>query len=228
PAEDGTVLASTAVHPPPPALVPNAILRKDPRHALRIPAQSGPFYLTITPEGNDLAALARNQPLDGPEKITLHLLGNDRPLLTLADPGATIPIDFSHPEGKLPSDRRVLFTPAAHLIGLIPAAGDKLVLLKFDPAQEVRKAGADYIYVDSKPPIIEPGKPFRYELRVTSKAGGVKAQLALSPPGTRMDGTTFIWDAPVHNVNARQSATIRLTDASGLSVNHTLPFRFKD
>src|SRR6185437_12339940 len=228
PAEDGTVLASTAVHPPPPALVPNAILRKDPRHALRIPAQSGPFYLTITPEGNDAAMLIRNQVFDGPEKITLHLLGIDRPLLTLADPGATIPIDFSHPEGKLPSDRRVLFTPAAHLIGLIPAAGDKLVLLKFDPAHEVRKAGVDYLYVDSKPPIVEPGKPLRYELRVNSKAGGVKARIALSPPGTRMDGTTFLWDAPARDASARQSATITLTDASGLSVNYTFPIRFKE
>lgn len=223
PAEDGSILTANGVYPPFLGLP----LHKDLFPQLRVPSASGPFYLAIVPEQAErVPGFNRNPVFDGPQKITLNAIGTARPLLTLPDPGIRIPVQFGERGPRLASDRRVFFSPAARLIGLIPA-GDKLVLIRFDPVKAIEKAGADYLYVDSKPPLVEPGKPFRYPLSVKSKAGGVRVQLQQGPAEMRIEGTTLVWDVPPRPARS-ENVRLSITDAGNQSLNHAFVLHIKD
>jgi hypothetical protein len=222
PSEDGALLASTAI------LTPDGrpIGRKQ-SPALRIPAQQGPFFLTIAPEREPLAFPDPNRVIDGPQTITLNLPGNDRPAAALPNPGVSIPLNFGW-DGVpgLQADRRVFFSPAAHLIGLVDDG--RMVLLRFNPESAAEKSGANYLYVASRPPLAVRGLTYRYPVVVKSKAGGVQVRIDSGPPGMRVEGQTVVWDVPQRGAIRPDLVIATITDASGQEVSHTFTLRVKE
>ncbi|MDB5310003.1 MAG: hypothetical protein JWO38_4205 [Gemmataceae bacterium] len=216
PAEDGTLLTSAGLLTPdlkpvgrPGGLVP----------AIRVPAQHGPTYLVVNQAGgpNDF----RNPNRPAALKLTVHMLGEDRPLVTLPDCGLTSPTGEGGPfPGGMTTDRRILFCPDGKLLGLIAPTDDKLILTRFDLDAEMEKSGIDFLYVATRPPAPAAGKAFKYAVGVKSKKGGVKIKLESGPVGMKVDGTSVVWDVPADWAGT-EVVLLTVSDASGQEVFHS-------
>jgi hypothetical protein len=229
PADDGTVLASTGLYTP--DLL--ALAPKDRLPSLRVPAQQGPTYLVLSPV-RDADAFPRPLPNQNePTRVTvaLHVLGSGRPLLTLPDPGVRLPLNLMWnrvPVVGLAADRRVLFSPAAKLIGFIPEADDTLVLHRFDLDAELARSGADYLFAAGpRPPAAVRGRVFKYVLDVESKAGGVAAKLDTGPAAMKVSGTTLTWEVPLAGPSSMR-VVVKLTDAAGRQATHSFTLSVKE
>ena len=223
PSDDGNILASTGVYSPEVRIVG----RKDPFPTLRIPAQQGPFFLTIGTERNADNPFLNPNRVEGPQKIALHLPGHEQARLALADPGVVVPVSFDGAGVPgLQADRRVFFSPAAQLVGIV--AEDKIVLLRFNPEAAVEKAGVDYLYVTSKPPLAVRGDTYKYPMTVKSKRGGVKVRIDSGPPGLRAEGTTLVWDVPQRGPILPDRIVATITDAGDRETTHSFTLMVKE
>jgi hypothetical protein len=178
-----------------------------------VPAQQGAAYLAITSDRwpNPFPGLNQVTAI----KVAVHVLGSDQPIGTLRDPGVMLPLNFTPFEQPgMPADRRVLFSPSAHLIAYIPPTDDRIVMTPFDLDAALARTAVDYLYVTTRPPGAEPGKPFRYTVGVKSKAGGVKMTLVSGPEGMTVNGQEVFWNVPKGKAVAEQ-VTLKITDKAG-------------
>ena len=75
----------------------------------------------------------------------------------------------------LPTSERVFLAPQHGRLVTLARPRDSLVVRKFDIIAAMNRAGIDYLFVDSVPPLLaRPGETYRYAIRVKSKAGGVE------------------------------------------------------
>src|SRR5262249_40349200 len=150
-----------------------------------IPAAHGNLYLTLS--GPD-----RFDPKKNATRVSLRMLGEDRPLVDLGDPaGFDMPADPWAPAAGRGATDPGFLSPDAKAMVVLSGAGDKLVVHSIDIETLLEKAGIDYLFVASRPSAAVRGTTFTYKPDVKSKKGGVKVKLDAGPDGMKVaaDGT---------------------------------------
>jgi hypothetical protein len=184
--------------------------------ACYVPAAHGPLYLALNRHG------------DGSRRrhtcsVTVHVLGDHRPLLTLPPlDGQEALYDHNALDNIVP-DRYVHLIPDARLIVVLPASGDRLILHRFDLDAALEKAGIDYLYVSSRPPRqVQAGGGVAYQLKVKSKKGGARYQLADGPPGMKLSPAgRLTWRVPADYAQAETDVLVTVSDTTGQEVLHS-------
>lgn len=184
-----------------------------------VPATSGNLYLDLSPEdGNAVRFPGRDDKTT--MKANVRMLGDDRPIVTLpkielSGAGeAWAGHDFS-------ADKRIVFVPEAKAVVVVPGTNDKLVVYKFDMEAALEKAGIDYLFVSSRPPVCVPGKAFDYPIVVRCKKGGVKYKLESGPDGMKVAPDGKVTWAPAADWVEPHPVIITVSDATGQEIFHT-------
>jgi hypothetical protein len=185
-----------------------------------VPAVQGGLYLSVTYSGDRFGGAG------GKPSVAVHLAGDSRPLLTLADlPGLENPGNpwDAARGGVLPLDKRLFLIPAAKLLVTIPSTADRLHLIRFDLEEALEKSGIDYLFVTSQPPPqFTPGQKFTYPVAVKSKKGGVKVKLESGPAGMNVSAAGLVsWAVPAAFADAEVDVLLTVSDASGQEIFHT-------
>jgi hypothetical protein len=178
---------------------------------IRIPSQSGPFYLA--------KSSSRTQPNpNGP--LELYGYWSARPIaalrsLTLA---GGYPTSVSANFGP---DLLHFFCPNAGILAVLAPSSDKIILQKLALDATLGKSDVNYLFVNSRPPAAEVGQPFRYPVAVKSKAGGVAFKLDAAPEGMTVSPDGVInWTVP-QDWAEPVGVSLRVTDKSGAEVLHS-------
>ena len=191
------------------------------------PAQDGPFYFRY------VLPFELPRPGAPPRRRRRPRRGRDRHPGVRVRPGQTGRCS----QGARPACGRAVQPVFAGPAGrpLVPGAGgegivmvsmrgDQISLVPFDPEAEMAKSGVEVPWVTSAPPrTFRPGTPVKYDLKVASKAGGVK--FALDDPADGMAVSAngvFTW-APPENAPAEVRVTIRVTDGTDHSSVQSFP-----
>ena len=84
--------------------------------------------------------------------------------------------------------------------------------------------------VTSQPPTTaELGTEFKYQILVKSRAGEVKFRVTSGPPGLEVSPTGLLkWEVPAAATEMTAGVIIRITDALGQELFHTLSLRLVD
>ncbi len=200
--------------------------KAEPRYRLRVPSQTGRFYLTCPGGGG---AQINTGVMDAGKPVTLYLMGDSRPIATLND--VELPASNEAWTGSdFTQDKRVLFVPEAKLIAIIPRSNDRLVLHRLDIDAALEKVGIDFLFVVSRPPsVANKGTRVVYAPQVKSKKGGVKFKLESGPDGMRVtaDGK-LAWDVPRDFADTEVAVILTVSDASGQEVFHNFRIAVRD
>lgn len=219
PAVDGTLVTGAGLFTPELKSVPEGKDGKEfeDKYRLRVPAQTGPFYLT-SPGGGEAQV---NRGVEAGKPTVVYAIGDVRPIATLPD--VELPNTNTHyKEGDFTQDRRVHFVPEAKLIAVVPATKDRLVLYRFDLDAHLKRSGIDYLYVTSRPPAdAERGRRFAYTPTVLSRTGGVKLTLEAGPGGMTVSGDTVTWQVPRDFAANEVFVVLSASGAGGRKVPHT-------
>jgi hypothetical protein len=196
-----------------------------PRYRLRVPSQTGRFYITC-PGGGGAQI---NTGTDAGKPVEVYLMGDARPIATLRD--LELPTSNEAWTGSdFTQDRRVLFVPEGKLIAIIPRSNDRLVLHRFNIDRALDKAGVDYLFVTSQP-LTEAvrGKVYRYDVAVKSKKGGVKFKLESGPKGMSVTPAgKLLWNVPKDHAGNEADVILTVSDASGQEIFHTFKISVRD
>jgi hypothetical protein len=165
-------------------------------------------------------------------KLAVHMLGEDRPLLTLATINLPV-VDAGSQQSGSPDftyDKRVLFLPQAKLILTIPASNDQLVLHRLDVDAALAKSGGDYLFVTSEAPQSAPkGALYTYTVAVKSRKGGVKYRIESGPAGMTVSGNgKVVWRVPAGYPDPEVTVILVITDAAGQERFHTFTIAVRD
>jgi hypothetical protein len=196
-----------------------------PRFRLRIPSQTGRFYLTCPGGGG----AQFNTGTQAGKPVSIFLMGDARAIAELKDVElptsneAWTPSDFTQ-------DKRVLFCPEGKLIAILPRSNDRLVLHRFDIDAALEKADVDYLFIVSRPPATAyKGAALDYTLQVKSKKGGVKAKLESGPAGMKISADGKLsWSVPKDFAEPHADVLISIGDASGQEVFHAFKLVVKE
>jgi hypothetical protein len=200
--------------------------RAEPRYRLRIPSQTGPFYITCPGGGGAQLNTGRG---DQGQPVALYLIGDSRPIATLKD--VELPaFNEAWTGSDFTQDKRVLFVPEGKLIAIIPKSNDRLILHRFDVDELLDKAGADYLFVLSRPPaVVFRATAISYTPLVKSKKGGVKVKLEAGPKGMSITPQgKLTWNVPRDFAEAEANVILTVTDASGQELLHTFKLAVRD
>lgn len=201
--------------------------RREGSAGVLLPAHHGHYYLALHLEQGPRPDRREND-----ARVTVHLEGDTRPLVTLpALEGLSQPDPF-RPQGpaSLPLDKRVHFIPDAKLIVVIPDAADRLLLHRFDVMQALEKSDVDYLLVTSRPPQrAGKGTFLDYQLDVKSKRGGVRCKLDSGPDGMAVSPAgRLTWRVPAAFAGAEADVIVAVSDQSGQEIFHTFQIAVVD
>jgi len=161
--------------------------------------------------------------------LVFFLGGTDRQLANV-EGVSNEQIAYGGNRDKLTPDQRVFFIPDAKLVVTIPGTNDRLILHRFDVDQELEKSGIDYLLVTSQPVVqAVKGQPYRYDLAVKSKKGGVKCKLESGPAGMKVtpDGK-LTWEVPRDFADAEVAVILTVSDATGQEIFHNFTLALAD
>jgi hypothetical protein len=203
--------------------------RQDP--VALLPACQGNYYLSIAAGPGGRPAFQppdpSRQPAERKAGVSVYLLGDFRPLLTLTD----IPVVDVEPwiRHDFSADKRLHFLPEYKLLVAIPAAADELLLYHFDVLEALEKSGLDYLFVTSQPPATaRRGATFAYQVEVKSKRGGLKYKLESGPRNLVVSPNGKIsWQVP-ETAEAEVPVIVSVEDASGQECFHAFTLRIVD
>jgi S1-C subfamily serine protease len=179
-----------------------------------LPAVQGSFFVSLTP----------NTPDGKGGTLSLHLLGNDRPLAKL-DHFHNLVFD-GWGRDPLGPHKRFFFIPQAKLLIILPQTNDQLILHRFDVDALLENSGIDYLLVTSQPPTsaLREGT-YTYQLTVKSKKGGIKYALDSGPEGMEISETGLVrWPVPA-DAKDEQAVVITVRDAAGQEAFHTFTIK---
>src|SRR5262249_26369185 len=160
--------------------------------------------------------------------LSLHVVGDERPLATLPD--------IEMPDGitawgreEFGYDRRVHLIPDANLLVTIPATNDRLVLHKLNMQAILAKSDLDYLFVTSQPPnSVQRGFTYKYPLVVKSKKGGLKYRLDDAPKGATISAEGLLtWTVPNTHTKPEVDVIVGITDAGGQETLHSFTIHVK-
>jgi hypothetical protein len=113
-------------------------------------------------------------------------------------------------------DKQIVFDPLHGRIVMIPNALDRIVQRPFDAKRVLEAAGIDYLVVCSRPPMSAPlGKPWIYQVRTLSKAGGVSCSLESGPDGMTVASDGKVSWTPKGAVGTCEGVILLVKDKSG-------------
>lgn len=190
----------------------------------------GHFFLPAAVHGN--AYLSFIEKMDAKDfrrttlTVSVHMLGNRRPLCTLPSLPGMDEIRARLPTPLQNHERHVHFIPDAKLIAVLAFASDKLHLMRFDLDVALDKSGVDFLYVTSRPPArVIPGKGMKYQVQAKSRQGGLTYRLDAGPEGMKLgaDGK-LTWMVPA-NASGDHSVIVTVSDKSGQEIFHTFKMR---
>lgn len=193
--------------------------KAEPRFRLRVPAQTGPFYVTCPGGGG---AQHNTGKTDTTRPVDVYLAGDDRPIATLQD--VELPTSNEAWTGSdFTQDKRVLFVPEAKLIAIIPKSNDRLILHRFDVEKTLKNGKLDYLFVVSRPPAVAyKGTPFAYTPQAWSRKGGVKVKLDSGPEGMQVAASGKVtWHVPKDFAETQAVTILTVSDGSGQEIFHT-------
>ena len=192
-----------------------------------VPAQRGHYYLKF--DYPDTTAEKRGR--DRRPIITVHMIGDDRPLYKFAELEGlehTDPLKLSGSE--LPSAKRIHFIPDAKLIITIPSTQDRLILHRFDVDAALEKSDIDYLFVLPQTLLkAKLGTMYSCQLEVKSRKGGVQCHLENGPPGMECSSSgRIIWQVPADFSEPRATVGTRITDATGQECRYTFTIAIRE
>jgi hypothetical protein len=195
------------------------------RRTTGLPAAHGNFYLSLT-----FADDFRRDRTAPPPGVSLHMVGNDRPLLKLENlDGLDMPDIFGRNSASLSLEKRIHLIPQAQLLVTIPMAGNKIYLHRFDVDQALEKSGIDYLLVTSPPATVAvKGKAYDYKPVVKSKKGGVKLKLESGPDGMKLTDGRLTWAVAADARDMEVDVLLLVSDASGQELFHSFKIRVQD
>ena len=127
-------------------------------------------------------------------------------------------------------EKRYHFIPQANLLITIPPTDDRLVIRRFNLKDELKKAGIDYLFVDSTPKhVARPGGVYNYQIRVESKHGGVKFALTAGPDRMTLSPSgSLTWRVPLDSADHHVGIVVTVSDASGQEIFHSFTIDVRD
>jgi hypothetical protein len=186
----------------------------------KVPELKG-VYVVPAVEPGCFLALANNctpgqQSPNAEPNGALAVYSEDRkPLFSLRD------LDELKARSELAWEKRIHYYPRGGLLVTLGAANDRLVLRRVDLAEQLEKAGGDYLVVVSRPPAAKAGEAFSYKLDVRSKKGGVKVKLESGPPGLAVTPEGQVtWAVPAKPENPEPEVLVTVSDSSGQETFH--------
>jgi hypothetical protein len=192
-------------------------------HGMLFPAVSGNLYFALDLLRTDAFPVEKSTGT----LLTLHHLGNNRPLLTLPELEGVLPSRGRRPadrvETPLPPQKRLFLIPQARLLITLASTRDKLQLRRFDLDEELKKSDTDYLFVASRPaPVAVRGKEYAYKVQARARKGPVTCRLEKGPSGMRIKETgELTWQVPADAAATEATVEIALRDAAGQEVLHT-------
>ncbi len=200
--------------------------KTDPRYRLRLPSQTGKFYVTCPGGGGAQINTGRG---DEGQPVKVYMVGDSRPITTV--PSAKLPAcNESWTRSDFTQDKRVLFVPEGKLLAILPLSNDRLILHRLDIDKALDKSGIDYLFVTSRPPAAAyRGSRFTYTPKVKSKKGNVRFKIEFGPEGMSVapDGT-LNWRVPPNLTESEVRVLLTVTDASGQEVFHSFKLAVAD
>jgi hypothetical protein len=198
------------------------------RGNVMIPALHPAYFLAI-PMPDRFGTRGRTAPA-GPSIYTVA----DRTKLLDLDPLSEL-----QPEGRstsfgyvedLPMSERIFLAPQHGRLVTLARPRDSLVARKFDIIAAMDRAGIDYLFVDSTPPLLaRPGETYRYAIQVKSKSGGVEFTLDSGPEGMTLSKDGMLrWEVPAGIEVQQHGVIITVKDASGQTLLHSFTIRTVD
>ncbi len=182
-----------------------------------VPAATAPFYLSV-PMGTFHPQIAQDKRF---EAISVHCLGDQRPLLTLKDINGVFRDAFSGQRDRLAVDQRYHFIPDANLLVTLASQADKLELHRLNIDEALEKSGIDFLFVTSSSPAHALlGKEFRYDLEVKSKKGGVQLNVDSGPPGMKATGASVTWKVPADFADKEVDVILTVKDKADQELFH--------
>ena len=120
--------------------------------------------------------------------------------------------------------------PRAHLIAVVPASRDKLLLYPFDVEEALEKSGIKYLLITSQPPAsARRGQELTYQIAGKAKAGGLTFQLASGPKGMAVTPQgRLTWSVPPDFADKEADVIVTARDADGQEVFHTFTLAVED
>jgi hypothetical protein len=184
-----------------------------------IPAVSGPFYVRA-------GYAARETVPAKPTTITVHVAGVRQPLATLTD----LPIRLStytmelinwRYNGKMSLDRRIYLVPFAKALAVVSETSDSIVLRRFDPEEELRRSGRDYLVLLScQPPSAAVGRTLEYQIDARSNRGKISYKLDSGPEGMTVSETGLLrWQIKDRPPEGRANVAITVSDGADQKVS---------
>jgi len=195
------------------------------RGALMLPALHPAYFIAIPMQ--DRFQVRNHNASFGPVVYTVadrtKLLDLD-PLTELQPESRSIGMAYGE---EMSMHERVFFVPQHGRLVTLAYSRDRLVSRAFDIIAAMNRAGIDYLFVDSVPPLLaKPGGAYRYQLQVKSKTGGVKFTLDSGPEGMTLSPNGLIkWDVPANIEAGQHGVIITVDDASGQTLLHSFTIR---
>jgi len=222
PSAENTLVAAGGLYTP--ECTPLLGDKAQPRYRLRVPSQTGRFYITCPGGGG--AQINTGTEAGSPADV--YLMGDSRPIATLS--GVTLPTsNEAWTRSDFTQDKRVLFVPEAKLIAIIPNSNDRVVLHRFDIEQALAKTSIEFLFVVSRPPSTAyKGAQFTYAPRVKSKNGGVKLKVESGPEGMKAGADSIVWNVPKDFADGATDVILTVSDAGGQEVFHSFKLTISD
>jgi hypothetical protein len=189
--------------------------------AYLVPAHEPGYFLALYPSGNQpmpSSPYGKKAAANLPPVGQVAFYTDDRKRLVTLDE-----FDELKAVSTLYWEQRVHYYPRSGLLVTLakPPNGDRLILRRIDLVALMDKAGMDYLFVNSQPPVAKAGTPFSYRLDVRSKKGGVRVKLESGPPGMQVTPAGQItWAVPADFAERETDVLLTIADASGQEVFH--------
>ncbi len=178
-----------------------------------LPAHQSIYFLRFEEGGKDVG------------KLSIFIPGQEKPLGIIEDVEGYVGQVIAY--GKIPNpmmhDKRVFFVPDAKMLITIPMTNDRLVMRSIDVDSMMEKAGVDFLFVASQPPVTaRENTLYTYQIKARSNKGGLKYKLESGPKGMKLSPQGLVeWEIPKKNDRNEQEVVIGITDAAGQEVFHT-------
>jgi hypothetical protein len=195
-----------------------------------VPALHGPYYISLNEAraGEPATRTTARRPQVNARglqflSLSLHLVGDRRPLVTLPKLDALNGLVNWLSGAAQPLDQHVFLIPDAELLVILPLAKTQLILHRFNLTQLLETAGVDYLFVSSQPPTqFRPGTPLSYQMVVRSKKGGVRYKLESAPSSMTVSPAGLLrWEVPGNFQASEAEVTVTVADVTGQEILHT-------
>lgn len=185
-----------------------------------VPAYQGQYYLRV-PHGAFHPQIPGDKRF---EAVSVHIVGDTRPLITLKDVNGSFRDIFSGNRETLAVEMRYHLIPDAQLLVTIPTEADRFEVHRFDLEAALDKSGLDYLFVNSSAfPYAVRGRDWTYAMQVKSKKGGLKYRVDAGPRGMSVNAAGLVsWKAAVDHPEEEVNVILTVADQAGQEVFHTL------